>query len=142
MSFPLGTEIFQFPRFASFTYVFSKGYHLRGGFPHSDIFGSKSIGNSPKLFAAYHVFHRLPSPRHPLNALIILVLTSQIHPQGQVYLSASYSLNSVYLQRLYRLTPGKLSFSPALPAVRSMSPSRREPINSPNQSQLSTRKMH
>lgn len=39
------------------------------GFPHSEIFGSKDICSSPKLFAAYHVFHRLLVPRHPPYAL-------------------------------------------------------------------------
>ena len=38
-------------------------------FPHSDISGSKDICSSPKLFAAYHVFHRLLVPRHPPYAL-------------------------------------------------------------------------
>ena len=42
------------------------------GFPHSDISGSKDICSSPKLFAAYHVFHRLLVPRHPPCALISL----------------------------------------------------------------------
>ena len=40
------------------------------GFPHSDISGSRDICSSPKLFAAYHVFHRLLVPRHPPCALI------------------------------------------------------------------------
>ena len=40
------------------------------GFPHSDISGSMGICPSPKLFAAYHVFHRLLVPRHPPYALI------------------------------------------------------------------------
>ena len=40
-----------------------------GGFPHSDISGSMDICSSPKLFAAYHVFHRLLVPRHPPCAL-------------------------------------------------------------------------
>ena len=40
------------------------------GFPHSDISGSQDICSSPKLFAAYHVFHRLLVPRHPPYALI------------------------------------------------------------------------
>ncbi len=40
------------------------------GFPHSDISGSSLICSSPKLFAAYHVFHRLLVPRHPPCALI------------------------------------------------------------------------
>ena len=38
-------------------------------FPHSDIYGSMDICSSPKLFAAYHVFHRLLKPRHPPFAL-------------------------------------------------------------------------
>ena len=39
-------------------------------FPHSEISGSMDICSSPKLFAAYHVFHRLLVPRHPPCALI------------------------------------------------------------------------
>ena len=46
------------------------------GFPHSDISGSKDICSSPKLFAAYHVFHRLLVPRHPPCALISLTIFS------------------------------------------------------------------
>ena len=42
---------------------------LSAGFPHSDISGSMDICSSPKLFAAYHVFHRLLVPRHPPCAL-------------------------------------------------------------------------
>ena len=45
----------------------TEGYSAR--FPHSDISGSKDICSSPKLFAAYHVFHRLLVPRHPPYAL-------------------------------------------------------------------------
>ena len=42
------------------------------GFPHSDISGSMDICSSPKLFAAYHVLHRLLVPRHPPCALLRL----------------------------------------------------------------------
>ena len=42
------------------------------GFPHSDISGSLDMCSSPKLFAAYHVFHRLPVPRHSPCALVRL----------------------------------------------------------------------
>ena len=42
------------------------------GFPHSDISGSMDICSSPKLFAAYHVLHRLSVPRHPPCALLRL----------------------------------------------------------------------
>ena len=45
---------------------------LSCGFPHSDISGSSDICSSPKLFAAYHVFHRLSVPRHPPCALSCL----------------------------------------------------------------------
>ena len=45
------------------------------GFPHSDISGSMDICSSPKLFAAYHVLHRLSVPRHP-PALLMLDLYS------------------------------------------------------------------
>ncbi len=71
--------MFQFPGFASHAYVFSIRYRIRGGFPHSEIFGSKFVRNSPKLIAAYHVFHRLPAPRHPLNALKTLDLSSLMY---------------------------------------------------------------
>ena len=43
-----------------------------GRFPHSDISGSMAVCASPKLFAAYHVFHRLPVPRHSPCALSCL----------------------------------------------------------------------
>src|SRR6188474_1997857 len=42
------------------------------GFPHSDISGSTSARDSPWLFAACHVLHRLLAPRHPPNALLTL----------------------------------------------------------------------
>ena len=47
---------------------------LSGGFPHSEILGSKPILGSPKLIAEYHVLHRLLLPRHPPNALFALDL--------------------------------------------------------------------
>ena len=43
-----------------------------GEFPHSEIPGSMLICSSPKLIAAYHVFHRLPVPRHSPCALVRL----------------------------------------------------------------------
>lgn len=86
--------MFQFPGFASNPYVFRIRYlHviirnpkpkprfrgrnlgvliIEGGFPHSEISGSKPVRGSPKLIAAYHVLHRLLAPRHPPNALIPL----------------------------------------------------------------------
>ena len=64
-------EMFQFPAFPCAAYVFSCAYRgiARGGFPHSDIPGSRPVCGSPRLFAAYHVLRRLPAPRHPPCAL-------------------------------------------------------------------------
>lgn len=47
ISFPTGTQMFQFPAFASQHYVFMLRYRLLCGFPHSDIHGSMLIHNSP-----------------------------------------------------------------------------------------------
>ena len=70
-SLPVGTEMVHFPTFAPYTYVFS--VRLLGitpvGFPHSEIPGSTPVCGSPRLIAAYHVLHRLPTPRHPPYAL-------------------------------------------------------------------------
>ena len=47
----------------------------KGGFPHSEIRGSKLTRSSPRLIAACHVLHRLSMPRHPPNALMTLDLS-------------------------------------------------------------------
>ena len=72
MSVPPGTEMFQFPGFASTGYGFTGRYPIRGGLPHSDIHGSTPARGSPWLLAACHVLHRLLVPRHPPNALLSL----------------------------------------------------------------------
>src|SRR5690606_9175748 len=84
-----GTEMFQFPGFASPKLCIHLGDTLstssttwsqsedwarngrngEGGFPHSEIAGSKFAHNSPTLIAACHVLRRLYMPRHPPNAL-------------------------------------------------------------------------
>src|SRR6516225_3430468 len=43
------------------------------GFPHSEISGSTPACDSPELFAANHVLHRLLTPRHSPCALSSLV---------------------------------------------------------------------
>ena len=73
MSFPRATEMFQFTRFASHTYVFSMRY-LSVGFPIQRPWDQSLFASSPKLFAGYHVFRRLSLPRHPPHALIHLTL--------------------------------------------------------------------
>jgi hypothetical protein len=76
ISFPEGTEMFQFPSFPPPAYLFN--WRRRGaspaGFPiriSSDIALAHS---SPRLFAVYHVLHRHLSPRHPPCALCSLLL--------------------------------------------------------------------
>ena len=49
-----------------------------GGFPHSEISGSKLICSSPKLIAACHVLHRLLMPRHSPCALYSLTKEIQL----------------------------------------------------------------
>src|SRR3546814_2551511 len=89
MSFPPGTEMFQFSGFASpkpilFSLVIPSPFNSdpdrsgaklngEGGMSHSEIVGSKLAHSSPTLIAACHVLHRLYMPRHSPNAL-----TSQI----------------------------------------------------------------
>ena len=85
MSFPPGTEMFQFSGFASpkpilFSLVIpppinsepvETGAKLigEGGLSHSEIAGSKPAHGSPTLIAACHVLHRLYMPRHSPDAL-------------------------------------------------------------------------
>ena len=56
-------------------------YH--SGFPHSDIVGSKPVGGSPALIAAYYVLHQLNLPRHPLCALLNYYLVSLLFVEEQ-----------------------------------------------------------
>src|ERR1700761_4370846 len=57
----------------------SKLEDRKGGFPHSEIAGSKGARASPALIAACHVLHRLSMPRHPLEALMRLIVLSKTH---------------------------------------------------------------
>src|SRR4030081_3717552 len=56
----------------------------KGGFPHSEIFGSQGARASPKLIAACHVLHRLSTPRHPSEALMRLIVLRKTHAWGSV----------------------------------------------------------
>ena len=62
---------------------------------HSDISGSKIICISPKLFAAYHVLHRLQEPRHPPYALSYLFAAPRL-----LRAVSAESCTFVYLQFL------------------------------------------
>src|ERR671916_1136769 len=93
--------MFQFPGFALNPYGFRVQYlHLtpcsasagsdpaltiqrvEGGFPHSEILGSKLVRSSPRHIAAYHVLHRLSAPRHPPDALTTLDYSHDRCPQA------------------------------------------------------------
>ena len=62
ISIPPVTEMFQFTGFALYAYLFSIKYLLRGGFPHSDIAGSKLVCQLPDAF------RRLPRLSSPSTA--------------------------------------------------------------------------
>ena len=49
-----------------------------GGFPHSEIPGSKPAYGSPRLIAVNHVLHRLLVPRHPPYTLFSLTVPLKI----------------------------------------------------------------
>jgi hypothetical protein len=71
LSFPLGTEMFHFPRFASLR--MTRHYSSRvSPFGYLRI---KAISSSPKLIAGNRALHRLSVPRHPPCALSILSIT-------------------------------------------------------------------
>ena len=59
ISIPPVTEMFQFTGFALYAYLFSIKYLLLGGFPHSEIAGSKLVCQLPD---AYRRLPRLSSP--------------------------------------------------------------------------------
>ena len=60
MSFPAGTEMFQFPAYPSLelSFSFEDDQFRLAGLPHSEISGSSLVASYPELIAGYHVFHR------------------------------------------------------------------------------------
>ena len=77
LSFPTGTVMVHFPAFASHSLLYSGadtpillGILLKD----SEIPRSQPVCGSLRLIAAYHVLHRLPSPRHPPYALSSLTI--------------------------------------------------------------------
>ena len=74
----------------------------RGGFPHSEIFGSKPVCGSPKLIAAYHVLHRLLAPRHSPYALSSLTIRTRSRKPGSRLLAAGRPKAARYRPTRYR----------------------------------------
>ena len=65
LSLPGGNEMFQFPPFATYTYVFSiRSYRVSRG--------RYLFDGSHGLFAVFRALHRLLMPRHPPHALTSL----------------------------------------------------------------------
>ena len=74
MSFPRATEMFQFTRFASHSYVFTMRYPLLGRFPHSEISGSKLICQLPEAY------RRLSRPSSPIIAKASTICSYSLDP--------------------------------------------------------------
>ena len=66
---------------------------LPPGFPIQKSPGQRILGSSPRLIAACHVFHRLPTPRHPPVALCILAFFNTIAKSRLLATSQSYFLS-------------------------------------------------
>ena len=115
--------MFQFPGLAFVPYVFRNKYLLlisasaksscddrsprnnltitdiEGGFPHSEILGSKLVRSSPRHIAAYHVLHRLLAPRHPPDTLKTLDCSHYQRPSlGSDHLSHGECMASAAVQ--------------------------------------------
>jgi hypothetical protein len=77
ISFPRGTEMFQFPRLPSFAPMYSARDDTAlpvPGFPIRASAGQSLFSSSPRLIAAVHALPRLLMPRHPPCALTILTV--------------------------------------------------------------------
>ena len=73
LSFPQGTEMFQFPWFPLPALCVQTGvppFFAAVGSPIRTSTDQSSVGSSPWLIAATHVLHRLQAPRHPPLAFV------------------------------------------------------------------------
>jgi hypothetical protein len=73
LSFPQGTEMFQFPWFPLPALCVQAGvppFFAAVGSPIRTSTDQCSVGSSPWLIAATHVLHRLQAPRHPPLAFV------------------------------------------------------------------------
>ena len=105
ISFPPGNEMFQFPGFASVPYIFRYRYRLSGGFPHSDIAGSKPVCRLP------HAFRRLPRPSSPLTAKASTVCAyslDHITPNRRQFGIASHHVSRLLLLHASTLLKSRL----------------------------------
>ena len=89
ISFPPVTEMFQFTGFAPHAYEFSMRYLLRGGFPHSEIAGSKLVC---QLADAYRRLPRLSSPSTAKASAICAYSLDHITPRSLGYMKLIHRL--------------------------------------------------
>ncbi len=152
LSFPPGTKMVHFPGLASRSLLYSEAdipILFRISLEDSEIPGSQPVCGSPRLIAAYHVLHRLPSPRHPpyaLSSLTIKLAPPEIYgyqagcllwPLESIYPSLSDCqrtsafawLRRIKLKSGYagnkKLSEPFVSSTPGLPAGASAKPKRR-----------------
>ena len=76
ISFPPGTEMFQFPGFASSGLCIRPVDTLARGFPHSESRWSKTLCVSHRTFGAWPVLRRRQMPRHPPRAFLRIISNS------------------------------------------------------------------
>ena len=102
ISLPPGTKMFQFPGFPPPGLWVQPGvpWVCHGGFPHSEIPGSKAAHASPRLIAVCRVLHRLLAPRHPPQALSSLPVMRRTRSSS---LDALYATTKRFL--LFYLRP-------------------------------------
>ena len=74
MSFPVGTEMFHFPTFASYTYVFSAGYRYAVGSPIRT-FSDQSFFAAPRNFSQRNTSF-IASYRQGIHQMPLLYLAS------------------------------------------------------------------
>lgn len=125
--------MFQFRRFPTHGYLIHHALPevSSGGFPHSDISGSKLACSSPKLFAAYHVLHRLIVPRHPSCALSSLTTKKTFAPGTlshsglSLLLFLSTKKLFLFLQILFQDTFFDCQSTPRSPAALPLLPQRK-----------------
>ena len=123
LSFPRGTEMFQFPRFPPPGLCVQPGVtgHLPlPGFPIRRSTDRSLVGGSPWLIAATHVLHRHLAPRHPPLALCSL-------ESSRCSCSLCSSQGAVRQRRTPRSRRGDVHAAPADPKKAAMkaAPSKR-----------------
>src|SRR3984885_3759046 len=88
------------------TYVFSHGYSIRSGFPHSDIYGSKLVCQLPVAF------RRLPRPSSPVIAKASTTCTCSLDPITGVSRSTPTGAPNSHIR--YRLSIRVVPYSKAV----------------------------